>query len=186
MLLVFRDLGLDERKFPDLVTQRFRIFTLKSLASSPAGFWKEGDDFVAFLGGNERPFMFGVAGLPATFFLGLLFVAWRLGVWMLGARGKRRITGVLLEAGQFCFQLVNALFIIGETLFIVIDDTDDERLDVGRQSLQLFGRDGRLRQRHARYVADFSLCAKSNFTARLRRAVNGYRHRQARMELDGD
>jgi hypothetical protein len=65
MALVFGDSGLDLGQFPDLVSQRLRVGSRQRGGAATAGGRPTGDDVVTLLGGEQRPLVFGMAGLAA-------------------------------------------------------------------------------------------------------------------------
>ena len=82
MLLEFRDDRLDFWQFPDLMAERFEIDAAQRLAATPAFSRQAGNDFLALFCGNQRSFVFFVAGLAAGPSLRLPFRLRRLGMWM--------------------------------------------------------------------------------------------------------
>ena len=99
MALIFDDDRLDFGQFPHLMPQRVAIAASQLLAAAPTRIWFEGDDLVASLGWNQRPFVPRMAGLAAAIALRLGLVGRRLRVRMLRARRQRRILRRLAESG---------------------------------------------------------------------------------------
>jgi hypothetical protein len=85
MALVFGHQGLDLRQFPDLMPQRLRITAGEFLATTSAFGQFESLHVVALVAGNQRSFVFFMAGLPAAFRLRFLLRRLRSGVRMLVA-----------------------------------------------------------------------------------------------------
>src|SRR3990172_1843925 len=91
MPLVLGHDGLDLGQFPHLVPQRLRVAARELLATTPTFSRLEWLHAVAVFGGNQRPLVLFVAGLPATLLLRLAFGRLRPGVRMLRARRQRRV-----------------------------------------------------------------------------------------------
>jgi hypothetical protein len=97
MPLVFRDQRLDLGNFPDLVPQRFRVTASERFTTPPTCLGFERDDGLTLLGGNQRPFVFGMSRLTAGLLAGRLALRRGLRVWMLRAGRQRRILGRLVD-----------------------------------------------------------------------------------------
>jgi hypothetical protein len=67
MELVFRHVGLDFGKFPNLVPQGLGVQAPKLATAPPTGFGFQGDGFIAVLRGQQRPLVFGMPRLSAWF-----------------------------------------------------------------------------------------------------------------------
>jgi hypothetical protein len=151
--LVFCDVRLDLRQFPDLMPQRRRIASAQTLTATTALARFERLNVVALLRGEQRPLVLGMARLTASFPFRLGLRGWRFGVRMLRTRRERRILG---GPSETCFELGHAL---GERRHLR-QQCPNNRLRFRRlssnQFLSYF-------QRHAQDVAEIAFCAKSSF-----------------------
>ena len=66
MVLVFNN-HRPNHDIPDLLAKRDSVDAVQPFAATAAGGWSAGDDFIAFVGGNESPFKFLMSGLFAPF-----------------------------------------------------------------------------------------------------------------------
>ena len=112
MPLVFGHMRLDLGQFPHLMPQRLGVVARELRATTSAFGRFEWLHVVALVGGNQRSFVFLVAGLPAAFFLRLAFRRLRLGVRMLRAGRQRGVLRRLAFRLPFqrldpCFQFRN-------------------------------------------------------------------------------
>jgi hypothetical protein len=153
MALVFGNMGLDLRQFPDLVPQGRKIASAQTLAATPTLVGFERLHVVALLGGEQWPLVLGMARLTTPFPFRLGLAGRRFGVRMLGAGWKRRVLGRL---SQTCFEFGHSL---GERRYLR-QQCPNNRLRFRRlssnQLLSYF-------QRHAQDVAEIAFCAKSSF-----------------------
>jgi len=105
VLLVFGDYRFDWRQFEDLVPPRLWFVTGQRLATSAARSGPQRDDFIHFIGRDERPLMFAMTFLSAAFLLRFRFrrCGFRMRVLR---RGRQR--GVLGCFAQPRFEFVDA------------------------------------------------------------------------------
>ena len=66
-MLIFGNDRFDFRKFPNLMTNRFRIGAGEAFAAASTLGRNTRHDFLAFLDGNQGAFVFFVTGLAAAF-----------------------------------------------------------------------------------------------------------------------
>ena len=98
MALAFGHKRFDLGQFPYLMPQRFRV-AARELCTTTSAFGRfERLRVVALVGWNQRPFVFLMAGLPATFLLGFSFRRLRPGMRMLRAGRQRGV----LRRPSFC------------------------------------------------------------------------------------
>ena len=145
MPLVFGHLRLDLGQFPHLMPQRLRVAARELRAATSAFGRFERLHVVALVGGNQRSFVFLVAGLPAAFLLRFAFRRLRPGVRMLRA-GRQR--GVLRRlAFRLPFQRLDPRL----QFRVVRQQRANDRLGFGRLASNDFFSDSR---RHATVVAE--------------------------------
>ena len=87
MLLIFCHDRLDFGKFPDLMTNRFRVKSCQLRAASTTGVGLKRNNLLTLFRWNQFSVMFLMALLPAPFsLLAISLVAFWFGMWMLRTR----------------------------------------------------------------------------------------------------
>jgi len=160
--LIFGDQWFDFGDFPNLVPQRFWVASDQGFATTAAALGLDRHDRQTLFGCNQGPLVLGMARLSALLLAALLLLRPRLGMWMFGARRKRRIAGCLLQLQRrdLGFQRGDSPILLGDPR----QQKADDRLRFRRLPGDHVFRDQQI-LRHANDVADFAVCAKANLAA---------------------
>ncbi|QDU59442.1 hypothetical protein Pan216_02700 [Planctomycetes bacterium Pan216] len=156
MTTVLRDHRLDFREFPHLMPQRIGVLSRQRRVATPAGLRQQRHDFLAFLGGNQRTFVFLMTWLATTLPLRSRRLARCLGMRVLTAGRQRRVPRVLGRSKCF-FQF---------------RDSQQQRLDEGTHLRRHLGREFR---RYLRLPCHERILSRTPFREKTNsQGVNGY------------